>query len=415
VPGHEGRKADMSPAAGAAMRAVLKEMGRVGDDAADAAAGHTLAARHAAANKLITNHERVLRDLCRTDGAPVSQPELVRLPGAEAEVNVFLREAARRLLGRQPGQRARMPTREEGAGWAGAAKYLAGRLQVSEEEVGHVPGHEGRKADMSPAAGAAMQSVLAEMAKEGGDAAAGLGGARAMNSSHIEYEHADCTEQLTLLTASWITQALFSIGALLMLTMHKVLTHVEPKLFVGSFIVCAVGSCTYLAKNSGMDEIEISGRKVPIVRYVDWAITLPLMLYQLCDLGGADTASTLLVISCFLLFLFAALVAACTDRLKPVWCVVVCLFYGLTVYNLHSEVAEGTLSAQDQQARDLFHRLEIFCLVFWSCYPVVVLLGRLKPAVVSRLIEDALICALDCVAKLGMAGFILVWAIQTSD
>merc|ERR1740139_531453 len=264
VPGHEGRKADMSPAAGAAMRAVLKEMGRVGDDAADAAAGHTLAARHAAANKLITNHERVLRDLCRTDGAPVSQPELVRLPGAEAEVNVFLREAARRLLGRQPGQRARMPTREEGAGWAGAAKYLAGRLQVSEEEVGHVPGHEGRKADMSPAAGAAVQSVLAEMAKEGGDAAAGLGGARAMNSSHIEYEHADCTEQLTLLTASWITQALFSIGALLMLTMHKVLTHVEPKLFVGSFIVCAVGSCTYLAKNSGMDEIEISGRKVPI-------------------------------------------------------------------------------------------------------------------------------------------------------
>ena len=52
-----------------------------------------------------------------------------------------------------------------------AAAYLAGRLQVSEEEVGHVPGHEGRKADMSPAAGAAMRAVLAEMGKEGGDAA----------------------------------------------------------------------------------------------------------------------------------------------------------------------------------------------------------------------------------------------------
>ena len=56
-----------------------------------------------------------------------------------------------------------------------AAAYLAGRLQVSEEEVGHVPGHEGRKADMSPAAGAAMRAVLAEMGKDGSDAAAGVG------------------------------------------------------------------------------------------------------------------------------------------------------------------------------------------------------------------------------------------------
>ena len=37
---------------------------------------------------------------------------------------------------------------------------------MSEEEVGHVPGHEGRKADMSPAAGAAMRAVLAEMGEE---------------------------------------------------------------------------------------------------------------------------------------------------------------------------------------------------------------------------------------------------------
>ena len=46
---------------------------------------------------------------------------------------------------------------------------------MSEEEVGHVPGHEGRKADMSPAAGAAMRAVLAEMGKDGSDAAAGVG------------------------------------------------------------------------------------------------------------------------------------------------------------------------------------------------------------------------------------------------
>ena len=110
-----------------------------------------------------------------------------------------------------------------------------------------------------------------------------------------------------------------------MLTLHKTLTHVEPKLFVGSFVVCAIGSCAYLAKNSGMGELDISGKKVsrvhprppwtatsyslishicgqaptlselplhlltqvPLVRYADWGISIPLMLYQLCDLGGA--------------------------------------------------------------------------------------------------------------------------------
>ena len=63
---------------------------------------------------------------------------------------------------------------------------------------------------------------------------------------------------------------------------------------------------------------------------------------------GSDAASTLLVISTFLLFLLAAMVALCTERLKAAWCVAACLLYALTVYNLHSEVA-GTLSAQDQQ------------------------------------------------------------------
>ena len=47
-----------------------------------------------------------------------------------------------------------------------------------------------------------------------------------------------------------------------MLILHKTLTHVEPKLFVGSFVVCAIGSCSYLAKNSGMGELDISGKKV---------------------------------------------------------------------------------------------------------------------------------------------------------
>ena len=89
-------------------------------------------------------------------------------------MTVALPNQATRLLGRGPNSKAR-PERPastiEGAAWAGAAAYLAGRLQVSGEEVGNTPGHERRKADMSPAAGAAMHAVLKEMGKEGSEAA----------------------------------------------------------------------------------------------------------------------------------------------------------------------------------------------------------------------------------------------------
>ena len=72
----------------------------------------------------------------------------------------------------RPGQRAERPTSTiEGAAWVNAAAYLAGRLHVSEEEMRNTPGFEQRKPDMSPAAGAAMRAVLAELGREGGDVA----------------------------------------------------------------------------------------------------------------------------------------------------------------------------------------------------------------------------------------------------
>ena len=35
---------------------------------------------------------------------------------------------------------------------------------------------------------------------------------------------------------------------------------------------------------------------MPLARYIDWIFTTPLMLYELCHLGGADFSTTLLII-----------------------------------------------------------------------------------------------------------------------
>merc|ERR1719327_104140 len=116
------------------------------------------------------NHISVEHDITRSDGPPVTQRSLKRLPGQKSEVDAALYETARRLFGRLPGEPRRRPVRpttpEQAATWAATATYLSARLQSTTAEVADTPGHEGRAPDMSPAAAAAMRAVLAEMAQD---------------------------------------------------------------------------------------------------------------------------------------------------------------------------------------------------------------------------------------------------------
>ena len=111
----------------------------------------------------------MLRDITRSDGAPASQPRLERLVGQDRDVDMALFEIARRLTGRGSGARKKLGqprSPPEALTWQATAKFLAARLQTSTEEMAHVRGHEQRKPDMSPAAGAAFRAVLSEIEKE---------------------------------------------------------------------------------------------------------------------------------------------------------------------------------------------------------------------------------------------------------
>ena len=195
-----GREPDMSAAAAAAMRAVLKEVGGMcgmGDGKSVDASGGTAAAgplqtalqrgaphwkvlrllaersesiysaaRKQAALKLIGNHEAVLKDTTNPTalniaGKPLTQPELRRVPIEQAvHVDEALREVAYRLLEEKlddtacPGQAGT---------WAAMAAYVSTRIQSSRDEVA------GREPDMSGAAAEAMRAVLKEVGAGVGD------------------------------------------------------------------------------------------------------------------------------------------------------------------------------------------------------------------------------------------------------
>ena len=117
------------------------------------------------------------------EGRPLTQEQLQRVPArARRHVDQFLREVARRLLGRRQGverlqERFDAASAEQAAAWAQAARYLDGRIQ---SDPNHKPG---RTPDMSPAAAKAMKAVLHEVAgtSGGGGMASPMGGGMMMN------------------------------------------------------------------------------------------------------------------------------------------------------------------------------------------------------------------------------------------
>ena len=380
----------------------------------DGVAGeHAYGARVEAARKLVGNHRMVLVDLTRSGAGPKSQPELRRLPGKEVEVDMALYEVARRLVGRKLGERVsrvRPRTLEQGEAWQGAMAYLSARLQATSEEMASVPGHEARKPDMGVAAAAAMRAVLAEVATECESGEFGEDSDHAFGCSGEEFAH----------MVAWTTMVFFAIGALILLILFGTLDNDHKEPIAGTFAVCAIAACAYLAKNTGMGELVVYGTAVPIARYLDWILTTPLMLYELCHIGGADTATTMVVIVSDILMLATGIFAACLSRvdhtrLMLVWFSIGCVFYVVMVSVLHGKVATGTVHNESDDTQRLFYHLERLTLATWSFYPVVVFLGRAQLKMISKSTEDTMLCVLDCLAKLGMEGLIVFWAVFVWD
>merc|ERR1719238_1538056 len=132
-----GRKPDMSPGAASALCSVL--------------------AQTEAAQLLLANRDRVVQDIVNPgpkniDQKTLTQLELQRVDSKDkGTVDAMVREVCNRLQGK-PG------TEKPSLVWAAAARYLAGRVQGSSEQM------PGRAPDMSPAAASALRAVLEDIA-----------------------------------------------------------------------------------------------------------------------------------------------------------------------------------------------------------------------------------------------------------
>lgn len=114
-------------------------------------------------------------------------------------------------------------------------------------------------------------------------------------------------------------------------------------------------------------------REVFWARYVDWAITTPLLLLDLCLLAGVDGGHTLMAIVADEIMVLTGLFAAFGNdhtAQKWGWYTIGCIAYLFVIWHVGLHGA-SQVKARGQGARRLFTGLAGFTLILWTIYPVV--------------------------------------------
>ncbi|KAK6581775.1 hypothetical protein PZA11_005472 [Diplocarpon coronariae] len=120
------------------------------------------------------------------------------------------------------------------------------------------------------------------------------------------------------------------------------------------------------------DTVQHIFRQVFWARYIDWAVTTPLLLLDLAFLAGLNGANILVTIVADILMVLLGLFAAfgSTDGQKWGYYAMACVAYLVIVYQL---VVPGrrAVAAKDGKTAKLFAAIGGFTLILWTLYPVV--------------------------------------------
>ncbi|KAK4936756.1 hypothetical protein LTR66_015292, partial [Elasticomyces elasticus] len=120
------------------------------------------------------------------------------------------------------------------------------------------------------------------------------------------------------------------------------------------------------------DTTEITYRQVYWARYVDWSVTTPLLLLDLCLMAGLNGTSILVAIIADIIMVLTGLFAAYGDKdsQKWGWYIWACIAYLVIVYQV---AVNGKAAAQskDGKTKAFFAALAAFTFVLWTIYPIV--------------------------------------------
>ncbi|KAL9599141.1 MAG: hypothetical protein Q9219_004007 [cf. Caloplaca sp. 3 TL-2023] len=136
-----------------------------------------------------------------------------------------------------------------------------------------------------------------------------------------------------------------------------------------------VGENKILIKHSQKhfpDTYDTIYREVYWARYVDWSVTTPLLLLDLCFLAGLNGASILVAIVADVIMILTGLFAAfqVEESAKWGWYAMACIAYLVVIYQLALN-GRQTAKQKDNKTATFFAAIGGFTLILWTVYPII--------------------------------------------
>lgn len=114
-------------------------------------------------------------------------------------------------------------------------------------------------------------------------------------------------------------------------------------------------------------------RQVYWARYVDWAITTPLLLLDLALLAGMNGGSILIAVAADLIMVLTGLFAAYGSEGTPQkwgWYAIACIAYLVVIWQLVL-YGRGSAAAKGGKVANFFAAIGGFTLIIWTVYPII--------------------------------------------
>ncbi len=171
-------------------------------------------------------------------------------------------------------------------------------------------------------------------------------------------------------------------------------------------VVPLTSALSYLLMSTGLGFFEVSGRMIPFIRYFEWGISTPLLLFGLSVLVGRDeTAFKLLLLDVLMIATgFAAAILPAPTRFLPLAVSVICLVAIITfLVKKASSKAEG----KPEAVQILYEDLQSIIILLWSIYPVIWTLSSEGLGLLSFQASFIMFTVLDLTAKIGFTGAVI--------
>lgn len=200
-----------------------------------------------------------------------------------------------------------------------------------------------------------------------------------------EFEHLHHVGHITL----WVAFAVFVVATAVFAMMSWRIPVSKRLYHVLTTLVTLIAALSYFAMASGdgvsyrcemvkdhhdlvPDTRHLLCRQVHWARYVDWTLTTPLLLLQLCLLAGVDGAHTLMATAASLVMTLTAGFAAFGRKntaQKWGWFAIACLAYLFVVWHVAYNGARTARVKGDKVAK-AFGALAGYEFVVWTVYPM---------------------------------------------